>query len=122
MNAIQERLTFVGPTARYRPHADGFGVVTSTRECGRTVGILPRIGIAMIRNTTISSIGLSVLAATMFMAAPAFAGVPSALGLMNYKGSSAVGPQQITVNVIPAPGALALLGVAGLIGGRRRRA
>ncbi|MSR05369.1 MAG: hypothetical protein EXS04_07245 [Phycisphaerales bacterium] len=76
----------------------------------------------MIRNTTISSIGLSVLAATMFMAAPAFAGVPSAFGLMNFKGSSAVDPQQITVNVIPAPGALALLGVAGLVGSRRRRA
>jgi MYXO-CTERM domain-containing protein len=28
----------------------------------------------------------------------------------------------LTVNAVPAPGALALLGVAGLAGGRRRRA
>ena len=33
-----------------------------------------------------------------------------------------VASQQIIVNVVPAPGALALLGVAGLAGGRRRRA
>jgi hypothetical protein len=41
MRAIQERLTFGGPTARYRPHADGFGVVTSTRECGPSDRALP---------------------------------------------------------------------------------
>jgi hypothetical protein len=36
--------------------------------------------------------------------------------------STLVASQQIIVNVVPAPGALALLGVAGLAGGRRRRA
>ena len=41
INAIQERLTFGGPTARYRPHVDGFGVVTSTRECGLSDRALP---------------------------------------------------------------------------------
>jgi hypothetical protein len=38
-------------------------------------------------------------------------------GFGNY---SAVGSQEITVNVTPVPGAAALLGVAGLMGRRRR--
>ena len=88
MRAIQERLTFSGPNARYRPHVDGFGVVTSTRECGPTKGNLPRIEIAMIRNATISSIGLSVLAATAFIAAPVSATpIPPDFGQLNYNGS-----------------------------------
>ena len=33
-----------------------------------------------------------------------------------------LGSTEMTVSVVPAPGALALLGVAGLVGGRRRRA
>ena len=33
-----------------------------------------------------------------------------------------IGEQAINVLAVPAPGALALLGVAGLAGGRRRRA
>jgi MYXO-CTERM domain-containing protein len=37
-------------------------------------------------------------------------------------GGTVYGEQEITVTAVPAPGALALLGVAGLIGGRRRRA
>jgi MYXO-CTERM domain-containing protein len=37
-------------------------------------------------------------------------------------GATVLGEQEITVTATPAPGALALLGVAGLIGGRRRRA
>ena len=37
-------------------------------------------------------------------------------------GATVYGEQEITVTAIPAPGALALLGVAGLAGGRRRRA
>ena len=37
-------------------------------------------------------------------------------------GATVYGEQEITVTATPAPGALALLGVAGLIGGRRRRA
>ena len=37
-------------------------------------------------------------------------------------GSSLLGSQEITVNVVPAPGAVALLGAAGLGGSRRRRA
>jgi MYXO-CTERM domain-containing protein len=37
-------------------------------------------------------------------------------------GGTVYGEQEITVTATPAPGALALLGVAGLIGGRRRRA
>ena len=36
--------------------------------------------------------------------------------------SSLIGEQDINVLAVPAPGALALLGVAGLAGGRRRRA
>jgi MYXO-CTERM domain-containing protein len=36
--------------------------------------------------------------------------------------TSLVGEQAINVLAVPAPGALALLGVAGLAGGRRRRA
>ena len=37
-------------------------------------------------------------------------------------GATVYGEQEITVTATPAPGALALLGVAGLAGGRRRRA
>ena len=37
-------------------------------------------------------------------------------------GGTVYGEQEITVTATPAPGALALLGVAGLAGGRRRRA
>jgi MYXO-CTERM domain-containing protein len=37
-------------------------------------------------------------------------------------GGTVYGEQEITVTATPAPGALALLGVAGIIGGRRRRA
>jgi MYXO-CTERM domain-containing protein len=37
-------------------------------------------------------------------------------------GATVYGEQEITVTATPAPGALALLGVAGLVGGRRRRA
>ena len=37
-------------------------------------------------------------------------------------GGTVYGEQEITVTATPAPGALALLGVAGLVGGRRRRA
>jgi hypothetical protein len=36
--------------------------------------------------------------------------------------STLVGEQAINVLAVPAPGALALLGIAGLAGGRRRRA
>ena len=39
-----------------------------------------------------------------------------------FSGSNMIGEQEITVTATPAPGALALLGVAGLIGARRRRA
>lgn len=39
---------------------------------------------------------------------------------VSFLGTS-LGSQEITVNVIPAPGALALLGAAGLSGLRRRR-
>jgi hypothetical protein len=39
-----------------------------------------------------------------------------------FSGATVYGEQEITVTAIPAPGALALLGVAGLAGGRRRRA
>jgi MYXO-CTERM domain-containing protein len=35
---------------------------------------------------------------------------------------SVVGSSTMTVSVVPAPGALALLGAAGLVGGRRRKA
>ena len=37
-------------------------------------------------------------------------------------GGTVYGEQEITVTATPAPGALALIGVAGLVGGRRRRA
>ena len=37
-------------------------------------------------------------------------------------GATVLGEQEINVTATPAPGALALLGVAGLAGGRRRRA
>jgi MYXO-CTERM domain-containing protein len=33
-----------------------------------------------------------------------------------------LGSTEMTVSVVPAPGAIALLGAAGLVGGRRRRA
>ena len=36
-------------------------------------------------------------------------------------GTTSAPPTQITVGTIPAPGAIALLGVAGLVGARRRR-
>ena len=42
--------------------------------------------------------------------------------ISTFSGSTVYGEQEITVTTTPAPGALALLGVAGLAGGRRRRA
>ena len=42
--------------------------------------------------------------------------------ISTFSGSTVYGEQEITVTATPAPGALALLGVAGLAGGRRRRA
>ena len=42
--------------------------------------------------------------------------------ISTFSGSTNYGEQEITVTATPAPGALALLGVAGLAGGRRRRA
>ena len=42
--------------------------------------------------------------------------------ISTFSGSTNYGEQEITVTATPAPGALALLGVAGLVGGRRRRA
>ena len=42
--------------------------------------------------------------------------------ISTFVGATAYGEQEITVTAVPAPGALALLGVAGLVGGRRRRA
>jgi MYXO-CTERM domain-containing protein len=38
-----------------------------------------------------------------------------------FSGSTVFGAQEITVTATPAPGAVALLGLAGAIGGRRRR-
>ena len=37
-------------------------------------------------------------------------------------GSNILGSQEITVSAVPAPGAMALVGLVGLAGGRRRRA
>ena len=68
--------------AEITPRADGFGDVTPARECGPITGSLPRIEIAMIRNATISSIGMSVLAATAFIAAPVSA--QSSFGQLTY--------------------------------------
>jgi MYXO-CTERM domain-containing protein len=42
--------------------------------------------------------------------------------ISTFSGATVYSEQEITVTVTPAPGALALLGVAGLVGGRRRRA
>ena len=42
--------------------------------------------------------------------------------IVTFSGLTVYGQQEITVTATPAPGALALLGVAGLVGGRRRRA
>ena len=73
---------------KFTPRADGFGDVTPARECGPTTGSLPRIEIAMIRNATMSSIGMSVLAATAFIAAPASAGNSlSPFGQLQYNGT-----------------------------------
>lgn len=41
--------------------------------------------------------------------------------LDNYDGPSYVGLDNVAFNLVPAPGALALLGVAGIVSGRRRR-
>ena len=67
---------------KFTPRADGFGDVTPARECGPITGSLPRIEIAMIRNATISSIGMTVLAATGFIAAPVSA--QSSFGQLTY--------------------------------------
>jgi MYXO-CTERM domain-containing protein len=67
---------------KFTPRADGFGDVTPARECGPITGSLPRIEIAMIRNATISSIGMTVLAATAFIAAPVSA--QSSFGQLTY--------------------------------------
>ena len=73
---------------KFTPRSDGFGDVTPARECGPTTGSLPRIEIAMIRNATMSSIGLSVLAATAFIAAPVSAGNSlSPFGQLQYNGT-----------------------------------
>jgi MYXO-CTERM domain-containing protein len=39
-----------------------------------------------------------------------------------FSGDTVYGEQEIVVTATPAPGALALLGLAGIAGGRRRRA
>ena len=98
----------------FTPRTDGFGDVTSARECGPTTGSLPRIEIAMIRNATMSSIGLSVLAATAFIAAPVSA--QSSFGQLQYNGTpiamtsgTGVGNDGYRMNTSAGPGAQQLL-------------
>ena len=99
---------------KFTPRADGFGDVTPARECGPITGSLPRIEIAMIRNVTISSIGMSVLAATAFIAAPVCA--QSSFGQLTYGGSAipmtsgiGVGNDGYRMNTSAGPGSTQLL-------------
>ena len=99
---------------KFTPRADGFGDVTPARECGPITGSLPRIEIAMIRNVTISSIGMSVLAATAFIAAPVSA--QSSFGQLTYGGSAipmtsgtGVGNDGYRMNTSAGPGSTQLL-------------
>ena len=99
---------------KFTPRADGFGDVTPARECGPITGSLPRIEIAMIRNATISSIGLSVFAATAFIAAPVSA--QSSFGQLTYGGTpiamtsgTGVGNDGYRKNTSAGPGSSQLL-------------
>ena len=99
---------------KFTPRADGFGDVTPARECGPITGSLPRIEIAMIRNVTISSIGMSVFAATAFIAAPVSA--QSSFGQLTYGGSAipmtsgtGVGNDGYRMNTSAGPGSTQLL-------------
>ena len=99
---------------KFTPRADGFGDVTPARECGPITGSLPRIEIAMIRNATISSIGMTVLAATAFIAAPVSA--QSSFGQLTYGGSAipmtsgtGVGNDGYRMNTSAGPGSTQLL-------------
>ena len=104
---------------KFTPRADGFGDVTPARECGPITGSLPRIEIAMIRNATISSIGMTVLAATAFIAAPVSA--QSSFGQLTYGVSpstqtpiamtsgTGVGNDGYYMNTTTGPGAQQLL-------------
>ena len=99
---------------KFTPRADGFGDVTPAREGGPITGSVPRIEIAMIRNATISSIGMSVLAATAFIAAPVSA--QSSFGQLTYGGSAipmtsgtGVGNDGYRMNTSAGPGSAQLL-------------
>ena len=89
--------------------------VLVTQQLSNVVGAT-RMGVAFGSNNTSPAPAVGTTTAGLYITDAA-----TAPGLYTFTGSTANSNGVFQVGVVPAPGAMALLGVAGLVGGRRRR-
>ena len=97
-------------------------------------GLAPASGVA-IDDNAYNGVSVALYGPNSFLWAQDSSGAPYSSGVLNLSAgsytiqgslfaaaNSGYSGNMLDISVVPAPGALALLGVAGLIGGRRRRA